>query len=58
MGQLHRNDNDNPYAAADEVALINNAMMYLFTEIKYDMDSTIIEKIIFPRSKYSPCLDT
>ena len=47
-GQLRRNDNNNPYAAADEVALINNAMMYLFTEIKYDLDSTNIEKLSSP----------
>ena len=44
-GQLRRNVNDNPYAEADEVALINNAMMYLFTEIKYDLDSTNKEKL-------------
>ena len=47
-GQLRRNDNDNPYAAADEVTLINNALMYLFTEIKYDLDSTNIEKLSSP----------
>ena len=47
-GQLLRNDNDNPYAAANEVALINNAMMYLFTEVKYDLDSTNIEKLSSP----------
>ena len=46
--QLRRNDNNNPYAAADEVALLNNAMMYLFTEIKYDLDSTNIEKLSSP----------
>ena len=44
-GQLRRDDNNNPYAAADEVALINNAMMYLFTEVKYDLDNTNIEKL-------------
>ena len=47
-GQLRRNDNDNPYAAADEVALINNVMMYHFTEVKYDLDSTNIEKLSSP----------
>ena len=35
-------------AAADEVALINNAMLYSFTEIKYDLDSTNIEKLSAP----------
>ena len=43
--QLRRNDNDNQYAAADEVALINNVMMYLVTEIEYDLNSTNIEKL-------------
>ena len=47
-GQLRRDDNNNPYAAADEVALINNAMMYLFTEVKYDLDNTNIEKLSSP----------
>ena len=47
-GQLRRNDNDNPYGADAEVALINNTMMYLFTEIKYDLDSTNIEKLSSP----------
>ena len=47
-GQLRRNDSDNPYAAANEIALINNAMMYLFTEVKYDLDSTNIEKLSSP----------
>ena len=47
-GQLRRNDNNNAYAAADEVALLNNAMMYLFTEVKYDLDSTNIEKLSSP----------
>ena len=41
-------DNNNAYAAADEVALLNNAMMYLFTEVKYDLDSTNIEKLSSP----------
>ena len=47
-GQLRRNDNDNPYRVDDEVALINNAMIYLFTVIKYDLDSTNIEKLSTP----------
>ena len=44
-GQLRRNDNDIPHAADDEVAFINNAMMYLFTEVKYDLDNMNIKKI-------------
>ena len=47
-GQLRRNDNNTAYAAADEIALLNNAMMYLFTEVKYDLDSTNIEKLSSP----------
>ena len=47
-GQLRRNDNNNPHAAADEVALISNAITYLFTEVKYDLDSTNIEKLSSP----------
>ena len=45
---MRRNDNDNPYAAAYEIALINNAMTYLFTEIKFDLDSTNIGKLSSP----------
>ena len=30
-GELVRNDNNNPYATNDEITLINNAVMYLFT---------------------------
>ena len=46
--KLRRNDNNNPYAAAHEVALLNNAMMYLFTEVKYELDSKNIEKLSSP----------
>src|SRR5271157_4974507 len=46
-GQIKRADN-NVYAAADEIALINNAMMYLFTEIKYQLGSTSLESISYP----------
>ena len=47
-GQSRLNDNNDAYAAADEVALLNNAMMYLFTEVKYDLDCTNIEKLSSP----------
>src|SRR5271169_966300 len=46
--QVRRKDNNNPYAVADEIALINNAMMYLFTEIKYQLGSTTLESISYP----------
>jgi len=47
-GQIRRADNNNAYAADDEIALINNAMMHLFTEISYELGSTTIETINFP----------
>jgi len=47
-GQLKKSTNGNAYVAADEITLINNAMMYLFTEIKYDLGSTNIEKLSCP----------
>ena len=47
-GELVRKDNNNPYAAADEVALINNAMMYLFTEITLTLGDVVVERISKP----------
>ena len=47
-GQIKRADNNNAFVAGNDISLINNAMMYLFTEIKYDIGSTTIEKISTP----------
>src|SRR5271157_1758956 len=47
-GQIRRADNNNAYVADAEIALINNAMMYLFTEIKYELGSKTIESINNP----------
>src|SRR5258708_848072 len=47
-GQIKRIDNDNPYAADREITLINNAMMYLFSLVKYELGSTTIESINYP----------
>src|SRR5271157_5745980 len=47
-GQIRRADNNNAYAAADEITLINNAMMYLFTGIRYELGSTTLESINHP----------
>lgn len=47
-GQLRRRDNDTPYNAGDEIALINNAMMYLFSDIKYTLGGTVLESIHNP----------
>jgi len=41
-------DNDNPYANADSVALINNGMMYLFSNISYRLSNQEIESIHHP----------
>src|SRR5271165_5069957 len=46
--QIKRADNNNVYAADAEIALINNAMMYLFTEVKYELGSTTLESINNP----------
>ena len=46
-GQIRKAD-DTVYAATDEITLINNAMMYLFTGIKYELGSTTIESINHP----------
>src|SRR5271155_97185 len=47
-GQIRRADNNNPHAAAAEISLINNAMMYLFTGVKYELGSTTVESINYP----------
>ena len=47
-GQLRRLGNNNAYVATDEVALINNAMMYLFSAIKYELGNQTIETINCP----------
>src|SRR5271156_583364 len=47
-GQIRKHDNNNAYAAADEMALINNAMTYLFTGIKYELGSTTPESTNYP----------
>ena len=47
-GQIKRADNGTVYNADAEIALINNAMMYLFTNIKYELGSTTLESIRNP----------
>ena len=47
-GQLVRADNNNAYAVDSEVALINNAMMYLFDNISYQIGATVVESISSP----------
>jgi hypothetical protein len=47
-GQIRRLDNNNAYVATDEITLINNAIMYLFTGVKYELNGTTIESINYP----------
>src|SRR5215471_10463678 len=47
-GQLVRNDNGAAYDANAEIALVNNAMMYLFSEIRYSINGNDMEKISYP----------
>jgi hypothetical protein len=47
-GQLRRRVNNNVYDANDEITLINNAMMYLFSSIKYELGNQTIETINCP----------
>ena len=47
-GQIRRAGNNNAYVGGDEITLINNAIMYLFTGIKYELGSTTIESISWP----------
>ena len=46
-GQLLKND-DTLYADADAISLINNGMMYLFKNIKYQLSGQEIESILNP----------
>ena len=49
QGQLRKsNANHDVYANADEVALVNNAMMFLFREIRYSIQDKEIERIANP----------
>ena len=47
-GQIRRLDNNTAYVGTDEIALINNAIMYLFTGVKYELNGTTIESINYP----------
>src|SRR5206468_9245623 len=43
-GQLVRNNNNNPFGADDQITLVNNAMMYLFSEVSYRVGGTEMER--------------
>jgi len=47
-GQLVRSDNNNPFADNQDISLVNNAMMYLFENISYQIGSTVVETITSP----------
>lgn len=47
-GELVRADNNNPFDANTEIALVNNAMLYLFSEVKYSIGGTVVERISNP----------
>src|ERR1044072_9292164 len=47
-GQLVRADNNNRYAADAEITFVNNAMMYLFSQIKYIIGGKTMEQISDP----------
>jgi len=47
-GQIRRAGNNTAYVAGDEITLINNSIMYLFTGIKYELGATTIETISCP----------
>jgi hypothetical protein len=47
-GQLRRADNNNAYDGTEQIALINNAMMYLFSSVQYILGNQIIETITDP----------
>src|SRR5258708_10478443 len=47
-GQIRRADTNAAYVRGDEITLINNAMMYLFNSIKYELGQKTIETINYP----------
>ena len=47
-GRLVRGDNDNRYDANSQIALINNAIMYLFKSIAYSMGGQTVETLNDP----------
>ena len=47
-GKLVRNDDNTPFAENDEITLVNNAMMYLFSDIRYEINGVAVERIAHP----------
>ena len=46
-GQLTKDD-DTAYAGTDIVSLVNNGMMYLFKNIKYQLSELVMEQVQYP----------
>ena len=47
-GQILRADNNNPFGDLDNVALANNGIIHLFSEMKYSINGQPIEDILNP----------
>lgn len=47
-GQLIRRDNDNPFDANNDITLVNNAMMYMFKLIDFQIGNETVESINYP----------
>jgi len=47
-GSLVRDDNNNRYAANDQISLINNGVMYLFSSIQYSAGGNVMETLNNP----------
>lgn len=47
-GQLVKSADDTVFAATDKIALVNNAMMFLFKEVVYTINDQIVERINNP----------
>jgi hypothetical protein len=45
-GQLVRADNQQPFAADAEITLVNNAVMYLFSNVAYEVGGQTMEVLI------------
>jgi hypothetical protein len=47
-GQLVRADNEQPFAADAEITLVNNGIMYLFSNVSYEVGGQTMESINCP----------
>ena len=47
-GQIKRTDNDLPFAIGDNVALANNGIAHLFSQVKYSISGQVTENVLDP----------